>query len=237
MLVSFDPAFAQADQASLEQKVRDRSAEIARLEAELSDAPSFAVAASESPERRTQAQIFQQEMATYSAELTQRDSRVAQIDSQIKAGRASIAGLRQQLDIAQKVVAIQERLRDQQAAAPLDVMKAQSSEVDSDLRLKTTLSDDEKLTEQRTEAVAERRSYLDKWRGDHSQRQSCKARQGRLAETSETLSQARRMEDLTEMAAPVDAVVLEIADRSVGSVLQEAETLVTSRAGCGGSVC
>jgi HlyD family secretion protein len=35
------------------------------------------------------------------------------------------------------------------------------------------------------------------------------------------------MKDFTKMKAPVDAVVLEIADRSVGSVLREAETLVT----------
>ncbi len=35
------------------------------------------------------------------------------------------------------------------------------------------------------------------------------------------------MRDLTEITAPVDGTVLEVADRSTGSVLREAETLVT----------
>ena len=35
------------------------------------------------------------------------------------------------------------------------------------------------------------------------------------------------MDDLTELVAPVDGTVQEVADRSVGSVLREAETLVT----------
>ena len=48
-----------------------------------------------------------------------------------------------------------------------------------------------------------------------------------LAEASETLNKANRMHELTEIAAPVDATVLEVADRSIGSVLKEAETLVT----------
>ena len=35
------------------------------------------------------------------------------------------------------------------------------------------------------------------------------------------------MHDLTELTAPVDGMVQEVADRSIGSVLREAETLVT----------
>ena len=49
----------------------------------------------------------------------------------------------------------------------------------------------------------------------------------KLAEASETLNKANRMQDFTQMTAPVDGTVLTVADRSVGSVLREAETLVT----------
>ncbi len=41
------------------------------------------------------------------------------------------------------------------------------------------------------------------------------------------MNKARRMDDFTKMKAPLDGVILEIADRSVGSVLREGETLVT----------
>lgn len=224
VLIDFDPAFAQADVISLEHKVRSLTAQIERIEAELSGAP-FLAAVGDNPERQTQGQIFSQEMAEFMAEMTVRDSRVGAVDSQIKADNSSIAGLRQQVEMAQKVVGIRKYLLEQKAGAPLDVMTAESNEIDFELRLKNAIGDAKKFTEQRAEIEAERQSFLDKWRSDHNQ-QLVQARQD-LAEAGETLNKARKMKDFTEMKAPVDAVVLEIADRSVGSVLREAETLIT----------
>jgi hemolysin D len=225
VLILFDPAFAQADEASLQQKVRGLSAETDRIEAELGGATEFAAGSGDSPERQTQAQIFAQEMATYSAEMAVRDSRAAAVDSQIKAANSSVAGLRKQLAMAHHVVEIRKYLLEQKAGAPLDVMTAESNEIDFELRLKNSISDARKLTEQRLEIEAERRSFIDKWRSDHNQ-QLVQARRD-MAEASETLNKASKMKDFTQMKAPVDGVILEIADRSVGSVLREAETLIS----------
>jgi len=225
VLVSFDPAFAQADEVSLGQKVRALTAEVDRIEAEQSGATAFAASPTDGPERQTQAQIFAQEMAEYSAEMSVRDSRVGAIDSQIDADNTSIAGLKKQLEMAQKVVDIRNYLLSQKAGAPLDVMTAESNKIDFELRLKNTMGDAKKLSEQRAEVQAERQTFLDKWRSDHDQ-QLVQARQN-LAEANETLNKAHRMKDFTQMTAPVEGVVLEMADRSVGSVLREGETLVT----------
>lgn len=164
-------------------------------------------------------------MSQYSAEMAVRDSRVGAIDSQIKADNASIAGLKRQLAMAQKVVDIRKYLLSQKAGAPLDVMNAESDAIDFELRLENMIGDAKKLSEQRAEVEAERQTFLDKWRSDHNQ-QLVQARQN-LAEANETLTKAHRMKDFTRMNAPVDGVVLGIADRSVGSVLREGETLVT----------
>ncbi len=225
VLVSFDPAFARADQAALEQKVRDKTAEIDRLTAELSGASSFPASKADAPERQTQAQIFAQEMAQYSSEMAVRDSRAGAVNSQLKAVDASIPGLKNQLAIANKVLGIQNYLNSQQAAAELDVLRAQNAQIDAETRLNDALADSQKYTQQRAEIEAERNTFRDKWRSDHNQ-QLVQARQD-LAQASETLNKARRMSDFTTLAAPEDATVLEIADRSVGSVLREAETLVT----------
>jgi hemolysin D len=225
VLISFDPAFAQADETSLEQKVRGLNSQVDRIQAELGGAKSFIAEANESPERRTQAQIFMQEMAQYSADLAQRESRAGAIQSQLKAGNNSVVGLRSQLEMARKITAVQERLMSEGAGASLDVIKAQSSQVDFETRLANALGDAGKLMQQLAETEAERRSFFDKWRSDHNQ-QLVQARRD-LTEANETLNKAHGMKDLTEMRSPVDAVVLEIADRSVGSVMREAETLVT----------
>ena len=104
-----------------------------------------------------------------------------------------------------------------------DIVYAPNAEVE--LQLKNAVSDVRKYAEQRTEIEAERRSFIDKWRSDHNQ-QLVQARKD-LSEAHETLNKANRMEDFTALKSPEDAVVLELADLSVGSVLREAETLIT----------
>jgi len=224
VLVFFDPAFAQADVVSLEHKVETLTAKTARLEAQLSGG-SFASRPDDTVARLTQVQIFNQEMSDYQAEVKQRDSRLRQIESQIRVNEASLPGIRDQLEMARRVVGIQKSLRTQQAAAELDVMRAESALVDADLKLKNTLGDITKLSEQRAETLQERNAYLEKWRSDHNQ-ELVKTRQ-ELSEASETLNKAHRMKDLTEIVAPASGTILEVADRSVGSVLREAETLLT----------
>ncbi len=224
VLVRFDPAFAQADVASLQHKVETLTAQIARLDAELAG-KHFVAQLGDGVERLTQVQIFDQEVSDYEAEVKQRESRLRQIDSQIHVDETVLPGIRSQLEMARRVVAIQQRLRAEAAAAELDVMRAQSSAIDSELKLNNTLGDVTKLGEQRAESVQERQAYLDKWRSDHNH-ELVQARQD-LVEAAATLNKAHRMKDLTEITAPVSGVVLEVADRSVGSVLREAETLMT----------
>jgi HlyD family secretion protein len=224
VLVRFDPSFAEADVTSLQQKVNSLSAQSERLEAELAGT-AFMAGPDDSPERINQAQIFNHEMGDYRAQAQSFESRLGQIDSQIQTDEATIPGIQQQLGMSQRVVEMYDRLQRQKAAATLDVLRSQSSLIDSQNRLKNTLGDREKLIQQRGETVQDRQAFMDKWRSDHSQ-QLVETRQ-QLSEATETLNKANRMQELTEITAPVDAVVLQVADRSVGSVLREAETLVT----------
>lgn len=157
--------------------------------------------------------------------MSVRDQRINEIDAQIKADNAIITGLERQVATARKIVEIRQRLLDQGAGAPLDVMNAQTNEIDLEGRLKSTTGEAAKLTQQRAETEFERQTVLQKWRSDKNQ-QLVEARQ-KVADATQTLNKARKMSDLTELRAPVDGVILEVAQRSTGSVLREAETLVT----------
>jgi hemolysin D len=117
------------------------------------------------------------------------------------------------------------RLARQKAAATLDILRAQSSLIDAQLRYKNTQGDLDKQMATRAETEHERQAYLEKWRSDHGQ-QLVQARQD-LSEASETLKKADAIHELTEMTAPVDGVVQQVADRTMGSVVREAETLAT----------
>jgi HlyD family secretion protein len=223
LLITFDPAFAQADQSSLAQKNAALTAEVARMEAELAGAKQFE--AGNDPERRVQAQLFLQRSAQFAAEMQVRDSRLGQVSAQLDASRRAAAGLERELAMAQNVVGIRRNLEAQQAGARLETMQAEKDEIDVDLKLKSAHADIVRLEQQYAEIAAERRSWLDQWRADLNQK--LVAGRQDLAAAQEGLSKAGKMKDLTELRAPADGVVLELAERSEGSVMREAETLLT----------
>ena len=223
-LVLFDPAFAQADVASLQQKVAMLTAQTERLDAELRGIP-YRARPGDGAERITQAQIYDQEVTNYQAEIVALESRLGQTVAQLQMDEASLPGLQNQLQMARSLVDIQQQLQAKKAAAPLDVMRAQNGAIDAELRVTNTLGDRNKLRSQRAELEQERRAYMEKWRSDHNQ-QLVEARQ-QLSESSETLRKAQRLNDFTALVAPADGTVQAVAERSVGSVVREAETLVT----------
>ncbi len=224
VLARFDPVFAQADVASLEQKVASLTAESERIEAQLAG-KVFTLHQGDSPERATQAQIYAQEMSNYQSETSQRQSQLGQISAQIRANQDVLPGLSAQVGLANQVMSMQDRLRQQKAAATLDVLRAQNGVIDSSNKLRNTQGDIQRLSNQHSQVEHERSAFIEKWRADHNQ-QLVDAHQ-KLAEATETLNKAHRMREFTEITAPVDGTIQEVADRSIGSVLKEAETLMT----------
>ncbi|NJL71217.1 MAG: HlyD family efflux transporter periplasmic adaptor subunit [Candidatus Competibacteraceae bacterium] len=72
---------------------------------------------------------------------------------------------------------------------------------------------------------AEERAFVDEWRRRAGEELIATVRDRNQA--MEELVKADRRQALVQLRAPEDAIVLEIADRSVGSVVREAESLLT----------
>jgi len=225
VLVSFDPLFAKADENSLKQKVRALTAERDRMEAELSGAKSFDVGPDPYPERRAEAALFAQRLSEFRAEMDSHDSKRRQIDAQLSASRTSVEGLRHQMRLANDVVAIWRRLDAVHAGSTLQQLIAEKDSVEAEVKYKDAVQEENRLEQARAEAVAEQQSFLQQWNADLSQK-LVTARQD-AAEATEELNKAHKLSELTQLRAPIDAVVLELADRSEGSVMREAETLIT----------
>lgn len=224
VLAAFDPAFARADVHSLAMKEATLTAKVARLQAQL-DGDPFPVGPGADAAKRTEAQIYQQETATYTAELAKFTSQIQGLQSQIEADQQNISGLQEQLVMAKKVVGIRRYLLKEKAGAPLDVMVARSNQIDIANKLAASTGEEKKLEQERDGAVSQRDSFISQWRSDHNEK-LVSARQD-LSEAQDSLAKARKISDFTNMVAPLDGTVLEVADRSVGSVLQGSETLMT----------
>ena len=222
-LATLDPTFAAADLADLTGKLAGVEAQIGRLRAEL-DGSDFTPAA-DNPDAAVQAAILERRRAEYRSRLASLDEKAGQLDSAIAASRRAQAGLAERLAVVGEVEDIRRQLQERQTGSRLTYLEARIER----LRMRddlTALQDRERESAHELRGVqADRAAFIDEWRRKTAEELVEQTRQ--RATLVEQIAKAERRRSLVTLTAPVDAVVLEVAKRSVGSVIREAEPLVT----------
>jgi HlyD family secretion protein len=172
-----------------------------------------------------QSQLFNQRRSQHASDIAERDARIKQLDVQIAEHQESLSHLRRQVDISLNIFEIRRKLEAASAGSRLDTVLAEKENITEDLKLKSVISDLDKLQQEKMEYLSERSSYSSKWFSELSEQLSKDMKDWTAA--SQEYQKASRMRELSDMRAPMDGVVLELSDRSEGSVLREAETLLT----------
>ena len=228
LLATLDATFAKADVGQLRQQVAGLEAQIARLTAEKDGKPlAFPVSApsAEAPFELLQASLFNQRAAEYAAQMRA-------YDEKIKTSQAGIAKLQNDLtrytsreDITKQIEGMRDTLYKTGASSKLSLLQAS----DARLEMQRTLENDRNgLVEgqhQLATAQADRDAYGQKWLGDVSQ-ELVRARNDRDTAVA-SLLKASKHEDLVRLIAPEPSVVLTLSKLSAGSVLREADSLMT----------
>lgn len=223
ILATLDPTFTQADQSALQSQRGALTARISRLEAELGGRPLQLEA--DTPESILQQTLYHQRRSEYDARLRAFEEDEQRFKSTIVATAINSASLSQQIEIARQMETMHASLYKKQIEAKvtyLDAtvvrMRAEREKQDAEIH----------LNESRHFLVArqaERQVFMDQWRSQLLD-DLVKARQ-ELKSVDEGLVKATRLSDLVSLRAPEDGTVIEVAKRSVGSVMQAAEPLVT----------
>jgi HlyD family secretion protein len=172
-----------------------------------------------------QAAILERRRAEYRSRLASLDEKAGQLDSAIAASRRAQAGLAERLAVVGEVEEIRRQLQERQTGSRLTWLEARVER----LRIRdelTALRDREQASAHELRGVqADRAAFIDEWRRKTAEELVEQTRQ--RATLVEQIAKAERRRSLVTLTAPVDAVVLEVAKRSVGSVVREAEPLVT----------
>lgn len=220
-LAALDPTFAAADLADLSARLEAAQAREARLRAEQDGGP-FAAAAGPAA---AQATILERRRAEYAARLTGFDERAARLAATLETARANREGLKRRLALVEEIEGIREQLHRKQTGSLLQLLEARNEKMRLSDQLAELAHQEQGALHDLRQSHADRRAFIDEWRRKISE-ELVEAERERSSVAEQT-AKAQRRAALVELTSPVDAVVLEIAQRSPGSVAREAEPLFT----------
>ena len=222
-LATMDPTFAEADETQLQERVKSLDVQTRRLQAELSGNTAAEDAAP--GDARLQADLARQRVQSFKAETARMDEKIGGLRATIETNQHDQQILASRLKSLQEMEAMQEKLVAKGTGARVMLLEARDKRLGVERELQLAHNREQELRRDLAQAEAEKASFETNWRQKAMEELLSTARD--RAALGEQLQKAARRREFSTLAAPADAVVLDIAKLSQGSVAREAEPLFT----------
>lgn len=221
-LAALDATFVQADETQLRVRMASLETQIAGLQQELSGGAAAKV---EGADGQLQASLQSERKANYRAQQLKLAENAARLRATLATNRHDQQLVAGRLKSLKEIEGMQEKMVAQKFGAPLQLLEAQqrTKEVERDLEL--VVSREQELRRELAAIEAERTAFEKGWRQKAMEDMLAISRERDALK--EQLQKADRRQKLVTLVAPVDAVVLDIAKLSPGSIVKEAETFFT----------
>jgi HlyD family secretion protein len=222
-IATLDPTFTSADLAQLQARHQSLDTQAKRLEMEL--AGGKPVAGAGNADGRLQAQLAVEKQSNYRSQLAKMTETVERLKAVQLTNKRDQEVLDARVKSLLEIEAMQQKLVDQKFGAPVRLYEAREKRLEVERDLQQARNREAEVRRELAGAEAERAAFVNSWR-QKSMEELLTTQRDRDAAT-EQLQKADKRSRLVVLTAPVDAVVLEIAKRSTGSVVREAEPLFT----------
>ena len=213
-LATLDPTFTHADLVQLQQHLDSDQAAVNREMAELAGHP-YAYANSDTYQS-TQGTLWMKRQAQYHSDLANLDGQIHSAEAQMAQAMSDAEKYQKRLKLAADAENVYQPLLDKGYVSKLQVMTS----TDARTEMSRLLADAEnQISQYRATAAslkAQRESYVHKWYSDTSTQLVLDRND--LDLTRDSLIKAQKLQDLTSLDAPADAIVLKVGKLSQGSV-------------------
>lgn len=221
-LATLDPTFSQADVDQLRTRVAALDAAIKRLNAEL-NGHDYVVADANNPDEALQGRLFNQRKAFHATSLLNYDAQIASAQANLKTSQNEEATLLQRLETLRSIETMRGTLMDREIGSKLNFLLSRDARLEVDNNLARVRGNQADYAHRVEKAQADRQLFIEDFR--RTAYQELVDTLAKRNSAAEDLKKAELRRQLIVLSAPVDAIVLEIANRTVGSVVREAETL------------
>lgn len=223
ILATLDPTFTSADLSQLAKQNIAKAAQLRRIRAELEE-KAFQAKPEEGPEGRLQEQVHNQRKKILMQTRQLTDDKNAALRAKLALNSVQQEGQERQLKLHRDMEGSIARLpqKEDHRLRILDAQKVRFQAADAIANLKAeaevTVTELKQNESDWLRFVAERKGQL--------MEQEVVLR-NELEKIAEDFNKAKRLNDLVSLRAPQRGIVLKMAERSVGSVIQPAEPLLT----------
>jgi hemolysin D len=223
-LATLDATFIQADENQLRLRLGSLETQVQGLGQELSGQPSQAQP-TPSADDLLQANLLSERKANYKAQQIRIGETAAKLRAALATNRRDQKLAASRLKSLKEMETMQEKMVAQKFGAPIQLMEAQlrSKEVERDLE--QVANREQEILRELAAAEAEKTAFEKGWRQKTMEDLLAVSRERDAL--SEQLQKADKRHKLVILVSPVDAVVLDIAKLSPGSIVKEAETFFT----------
>ncbi len=223
-LATLDATFAQADESQIKLRLNSLETQILGLEAEISGGDIHSPAGS-SPDEKLQAQLLAERRASYRAQETRLNENLSKLRTQLSTNRNDQQLVLARLHSLKEIESMQDKMVGQKYAAPVQLLEAQQRTKEVERELESARSKEQEIRRELSAYEAEKLAFEKGWRQKTMEEMLAVMRE--RDSLLQQMEKADKRNQLVTLYAPQDAVVLEIAKLSPGSVVQGAETFFT----------
>lgn len=222
ILITFDPAFNNAEAARLKNEMLALDAQLKRLNAEFRQQP---YAGGKNQFEKWQLAIYKQRQEYYRERMNYFKEALSQISASKKSKSDNLGKQRERLAAIKQLEGMFKELHGKKAASLKDLLQMSVTRMEMEANVDQLENDLLELNHRRGTLIAERNSFIQEWRNNLSEQMVNADRN--LTSVSKEFEKVARLIEYVYLRAPCDAVVHEIASFSPGSAVQEAEALIT----------
>lgn len=225
LLATLDATVAQSDLNVSRSSLISMLAQERRLIAEL-DGKIPAQGFSDDPAVDTlQREVFARRLSGINEQLISFDERIEQIKSSIQSNIQDASDLGQQAEVLREMEGMRLTLMNEGHGSRVNYLSAKHQRLSVDREQRGLRGAQTQLNHELRALQADRQALQDNWRSNVAEElvQTRRERE-RLAEG---VTKSEHRESLVRLVAPAPGVILKVAERFVGSVVQTAETMFT----------
>lgn len=223
-LATLDPTFTEADEAQLQTRLHSLDNQQERLDAALSGRKSE-VNMNADADSQLQTHLSTERQASFAAQVHKLNETAARLRATLETSKSDEQALASRVKVLKEMELMQQDLVAKKLAARSRLLDAQDRLLEAERSMEMARNKQLETKREIAALEAEKMSYETGWRQKILEESLSVSRE--RDSVNEQLQKAGKRNKLVILTSPVDAVVLEIAKLSQGSVAQAAEKLFT----------